>query len=211
MFEIYGSIGIASGVVQAAYLLTAFGLGFVLLSRARSSGDPHPRLLGWHLILSMGVGYLLLCIAVASFELGIEMDPTWRGAFVGFGNLVTSMGLLATLVFTRRVFRPDDPLATAAVWILGSLMFSGLAIYGLTGGFPTARYDNVGGAVLLLGIFGSNVWVSYEPLRYYRLMKRRLEFGLADPAVVDRFLLWGLGSASRLLLSGLGVGAALTV
>jgi hypothetical protein len=211
MLEIYGSTGIIAGIAQAIFLVTAFGVGGLLLQRAGRSGDPHQRLLGWHLILAMGVGYLLLSIAVATIELGIAMNPTLRGALVGFGNLATGAGLFATLIFTRNVFRPESPAANAAVWILSALMAGGFAVYGLTGGFPSASYESWGAGTMMAGIVGTNLWVSWEPLRYHAMMRRRLKLGLAEPLVVDRFLLWGVGSASRLVLVLFGVGSALWV
>jgi hypothetical protein len=42
-------------------------------------------------------------------------------------------------------------------------------------------------------------WASLESLVYWRLMRRRLALGLADPLVTNRFALWGMG---------LGAGAA---
>lgn len=211
MLEIYGSTGIFAGIVQAIFLATAFGVGGLLLVRAGRTSDSHQRLLGWHLILAMGVGYVLLAIPVSTDGLGIRMDPTLSGWLVGLGNLATGAGLFATLVFTRRVFRPDTAAGRAAVWTLTGMMALGFAIYGLTGGFPTARYDSWGGAIMMAGIVGTNLWVSFEPLRYHQLMRRRLRLGLAEPLVVDRFLLWGVGSAARLLLVLLGVGASLVV
>jgi hypothetical protein len=211
MFEIYGVTGILAGVAQAVFLLTAFGVGGALLTRASRSGDAHQRLLGWHLILAVGVGYLLLSIAVATIELGIAMNTTLRGAFVAMGNLATGAGLWATLVFTRNVFRPGSAIANAVVWVLSGMMAVGFGIYGMTGGFPTARYDNWGAAIMMAGILGANFWVSFEPLRYHVMMRRRLELGLAEPVVVDRFLLWGVGSALRLVLVVGGVGGALLV
>ena len=211
MLEIYGSTGILAGIAQTLYLATAFGVGALLLTRAARSGDRHQRLLGWHLILAMGVGYLLLSIAVATIELGIAMDPTVRGWLVGLGNLATVSGLWATLVFTREVFRPDRADARTAVWILTALMAGGFAVYGLSGGFPSARYGSWGAATMLAGIVGANLWVSWEPLRYHVRLRRRLKLGLAEPVVVDRFFLWGLGSAARLVLVLFGVGSALLV
>ena len=125
MVEIYGSTGIIAGIAQAVFLLTAFGLGGLLLSRSRRTGDTHQQLLGWHLILAMGIGYLLLSVAFASFELGFGLDPLLVSWLVGLGNAGTILGLYATLIFTRNVFRPDDRVAKSAVWILSGLMMLG--------------------------------------------------------------------------------------
>ena len=47
------------------------------------------------------------------------------------------------------------------------------------------------------GILAANLWVALEPLFYRRRLLRRLQLGLAEPLVVDRFLLWGCGSLTR--------------
>lgn len=211
MIEIYGSTGIVAGIAQAVYLLTAFGLGTLLLLRAKRSGDVHQRMLGWHLILAMGVGYLLLSAALASLEMGAGWPPALIAWLVGLGNVGTILGLFAILLFNRSIFRPNDPFAHAAVWILSGLMVAGWCAYGWTGGFATASYESWGAAVMLLGITGSNLWVCYEPLRYYRLMRRRQKLDLAEPVLVDRFLLWGSGSAARLAVLVIGVGGTMVI
>jgi hypothetical protein len=38
----------------------------------------------------------------------------------------------------------------------------------------------------------SYAWAAVESLRYARMMRRRVRFGLAEPIVADRFSLWGL-------------------
>jgi hypothetical protein len=52
---------------------------------------------------------------------------------------------------------------------------------------------------------GSGTWGAVEALRWWRLLRRRLALGLADPVVTNRFLLWGLACAGTfgVLLYGL--------
>jgi len=41
---------------------------------------------------------------------------------------------------------------------------------------------------------GAGAWGAFESLRYFTLMRRRLRIGLAEPAVTNRFLLWGIAT-----------------
>jgi hypothetical protein len=38
------------------------------------------------------------------------------------------------------------------------------------------------------------MWAAFEAFRYHALMSKRRALGLADPVVVNRFLLWGVAS-----------------
>jgi hypothetical protein len=78
--------------------------------------------------------------------------------------------------------------ACAAVVVSG---FLGEAI---VGDFATHRFANVWSWVGLSGRSLAYLWAGLESLRYYRLMRRRLQLGLADSLLVNRFLLWGFGA-----------------
>ena len=43
---------------------------------------------------------------------------------------------------------------------------------------------------------GVLLWGSLEALSYWRRMQKRTAIGLADPAVTNRFLLWGIGAGA---------------
>ena len=59
-----------------------------------------------------------------------------------------------------------------------------------------AFWDSAAVASFALG-FG---WMGAESLRYHGLLRRRLVLGLADPAVTNRFLVWGAGAAATCVL-----------
>jgi hypothetical protein len=46
--------------------------------------------------------------------------------------------------------------------------------------------------------FAAPIWSGYEAFRFHGLMRRRLQLGLADPLVTNRFLLWGLAQIAAL-------------
>ena len=50
-------------------------------------------------------------------------------------------------------------------------------------------------------------WSALESLRYHRIMRRRMQLGLADPVVTESFRLWGLGAGAAFAGSLLGLAA----
>jgi hypothetical protein len=205
MLEAYGSIGIFAGIAQLLYLVTAFVLAAHLLSRATHQKGTSPELLlGLHLLLAMGFGYLLISVAVVDAQQGRSLGAGIAGALMGFGYLATILGLIATLVFNRRVFREDSGWARLFVWATATAMLVGWAGFGLVDGFPPV-FEGPWLWTMMTGILAANFWVAIEPLHYHRLMRRRLRLGLAEPLVVNRFLLWGCGSMARTTMVLLGL------
>jgi hypothetical protein len=72
----------------------------------------------------------------------------------------------------------------------------------LEGGSEASKWAGI----VLLATCAGFLWCATEALSYHRLLRRRISFGLADPVVVNRFFVWGAGSAGTLiLLFGLAV------
>jgi hypothetical protein len=46
------------------------------------------------------------------------------------------------------------------------------------------------------------VWTAVEALLYYNTLKKRQTLGLADPVIVNRFLLWGASAVALSCLCG---------
>ncbi len=200
MLELYGSLGIVAGIAQGIYVAMAFGLGGMLVVRGVGGGEWAERTLGAHLLLSLGVGYVLLSAGVASVELGAEIDPRLLTQLMGWGYGATILGLMATLHFTRRVFRPQARWAIVLACGATARMWMGWAGYGLDGGFARGRFEGAWLWLMLAGMLLTNVWVAFEPLHYWTGMRRRLRLGMADPIVTDRLLLWGCGSLARVVM-----------
>ena len=106
---------------------------------------------------------------------------------------------VALWAFTWRVFRPTVGWARTLVMIafsaLAVSLFGQLALTDL----PLLDRSN---PWFWLG-FGfralSAGWAAFESLRYFGMMQKRLNLGLADPLTTNRFLLWGM-SASAVVL-----------
>ena len=202
--EAYGSMGILSGLVQVVYLGTAFWLGTRLVLRARRSRELPELLLGLHLLLALGLGYVLVSAGVVVAELSDDPPRHVIAPLLALGYAITIAGLTATLLFTRQVFHPDGRLGWALALGAAAAMGSGWLAYGASGGFSQGTFESLEARLLMGSMVLANGWVAVEPLRYYRRMRRRVRLGLAEPIVTDRFLLWGLGSLARVLMVLLG-------
>jgi hypothetical protein len=123
---------------------------------------------------------------------------------IGVGQLASSIGVFANLVFTWLVFRRDASWAGALLALCGLGLLVGHVGWGLTGGFSTGGFSGpwfwLNYGTMILGA----CWAAAESLGYWLRMRRRQAIGLADAVVTNRFWLWGVGSLARLgmLLSG---------
>lgn len=204
LLGLYASIGLLAGVAQLAYLAVAFGVGGVLFVRGRRSGEWTQWLLGLHLMLSMGVGYLLTCAGSVSVEFGAPMPAGLLFWVMTLGYAASSAGLTTTLHFTRRVFRPGRGLPFAYAFVSGAAIWLGWLGYVLSEDVAQGRFEGEWYWLMTLGMLACNSWVAFEPLRYYAQLRKRVRLGLTEPIVAERMLLWGIGSVARasLVLAG---------
>jgi hypothetical protein len=200
LFGLYASIGVVTAVAQLTYLAVAFGVGGLLYTRGRRAGEWTQWLLGLHLILAMGVGYLLTCVGTVSVEYGVAMPKPVLFAILAVGYCASSAGLTTTLHFTRRVFRPGRGLPFAYALGSGAAIWLGWLGYVVSGDVAFGRFEGRWFWLMTSGMLACNVWVAFEPLRYYAQLRRRVRLGMSEPIVADRILLWGIGSVARAIL-----------
>jgi hypothetical protein len=201
---LYGFIGVVAGLAQVLYLLAAFVLSAHLLARARRTRDLAPLLLGIQLLFAMGFGYLLCAAGTGIALLSHAPSPRLVAGLLATGNASTMIGLSAALVFSWRVFSPGE---RWPLWLGGAFAASMLAGWlgsAASGAFETVSYANGWFLLLNAGMLAINLWVGIEPLVYYAKLRKRVRLGLAEPLIVDRFLLWGLGSLARAALVVMG-------
>jgi hypothetical protein len=122
--------------------------------------------------------------AIGSTDLALA--PRWLSVGVCALTVATASGY----AFTYTVFRRGEPWARAIV-LAGTL----LAVWGarcqLSGASGTP--DVTGLRVeFLVGRIACFCWGTYEAMHAYAMARRRLALGMADPIVVNRFLLFGL-------------------
>jgi len=157
------------------------------------------------------IGLALSLIAILGLPLSaLGRVPALTGTELGnaafaAGVSAACAGVALFFAFTWRVFRAASGWAAGAVVAATALLAAiavGLGLAGSHGAsleeiLPRTRPWAVSMvAMLALALF----WTGIESLRYHRLMRRRLALGIADPVVVNRFLLWGVGSLSAALL-----------
>jgi hypothetical protein len=154
--------------------------------------------------LLVGLYFLLTPFAI-SLSIRVErFAPDLAGAMRATANGLFTIGGITMLLFAWCVFRPDSRRAKGVAW------GSSLALVALWAvGIPLGIYDRNDSLLLLLPVYASYTWVFGESLRYYRLARRRQRLGLADPVIVNRFLLfaiWTGGVCAITVLNLVGTG-----
>jgi hypothetical protein len=130
------------------------------------------------------------------------------------GHLMMSLSTICVLMFIWRVFRPTEAWAEWGVYAMCSLQLALIPAVVLLNGHrdetqPIVLFANITRALPFLWAFG-------ESRRYHGLMVKRVNLGLADPVVANRFTLFSLWTgalfvlpsvavAMRIFLSGMGL------
>ena len=104
-----------------------------------------------------------------------------------WGMLSVSLGVCCFIEFVRRTFRPDEQWAKALSLTLCGAVLAGWyrVMYCLSYGYLTEPHPAAFTPRLL-----AFTWGIVESFAAYRTHKKRLAVGLADPVVVNRFLLF---------------------
>lgn len=168
-------------VGMLAFTAVSFAVGVRLLWLARRTRELPELAIGASFLLAGGLGGTLTVLAG---ERSV--------ALFAVGSLLVDLGVACLAVFTWRVFRPDAAwgaalfaacLAGFAIGFLGKLV---------TGGFGTPT-TSLWDWITLLSRMAMYGWGACESLIHHLAGRRRLRLGLADPLVVNRFLLWAIG------------------
>lgn len=155
-----------------------------------------------HKLPELWIGLFFLCTApggglmLRALELqGRTPAVHWMSAT---GLSLIALGTVPAYVFTYTVFRPGRRWALGLV-VAGSALclwgcFAQLGGFSLHADASRPRMEFVLARVVCFG------WSTYESLRLYFMMRRRLAVGLGEPVVGNRFLLFALWSAAMGLL-----------
>jgi hypothetical protein len=190
--QIFALLGTLTFVIMGAVV----GLRMLLLAR-RSGERPE---------LYMGGGlFAYSLVAQPSFVAGavlFEILGAWAYlAAVSVGLAATLLTFLGIYLFTWHVFRRDSSAARAIVGaaMIFAVATAGALLWSLAGSDPTLPQGGLTRALicaLALNFAVAMGWTAGEALHYYNRMRRRLALGLADPTLVNRFLVWGIGCAA---------------
>jgi hypothetical protein len=195
---------VIGGIVGFANLLLSAIVGGRLVKLARTTpAGPELWLAGYFLLAAfMGMGlsnFVYMSWADASLALPDDIGAVLNALYL-FG--VTS-GMACLYVFTWRTFRANSGWARRLVLAVTALMLVGYVTMGWVGDFtlklvPGAAYWTTW--VLRTSVF---LWLAIESLHYWGLQRRRMRLGLAEPLIANRFLLWGIWSATMLSMGQL--------
>lgn len=163
------------------------------------------------------LGAYLSCATVLGYPLMIassQIPPSELWPLHLAGQVLMSVGFTCLLFFTLKVFRPEALWARSLVGVsILTFAVGGVSYFSeLTGENPRPT-----GELLALNLIHSTpiavayFWTTLESLAYYRQLRLRLRLGLAELAVVNRVLLWGLmtlaaGAAVVISIAGMLVG-----
>jgi len=159
--------------------------GIRLLRLSQRTGEAPERLLGVMFLLS-GASYIVYLMANIP-----GLESLWTP--INFAARVIYIGppiLLA--VFTRQVFRPEGPWAAWLVYGIAVLMIGGVGGSALGGDWEGFSISNRWFWLEWAGYTIPFGWAGSEAFAQYRQARRRVRFGLCDPLVCNRFLLWAL-------------------
>jgi hypothetical protein len=171
-------MGIVSmGLVSFALVL----LGARLLRLSRRSGQEPERWLGFA-FSSAGASAWLLPLAASGALTPETSRLVALAAQVGMTGAVCSFAL-----FTWRVFRAGS---VPARWLALGLIVANVAAAGGVVASGTPVPTGPIGLVMVLGRCGALLWLFFESAVCAQRARRRLQLGLADPILANRFLLW---------------------
>jgi len=201
---------IALGLSQLAYLCAMATLGVRLALLARRTRQVPELLLAAHFLLCCTFGYAL---QGSGHALAIEPGASRPlvATLLSLGHGASVLGVASVLAFNYWVFRRGTTLgrgllAGGVAWLV--VGYIGCAA---SGAFWHGRPEGLWFWLLYSGFTAASLWTLSEPLLYFAALRKRLRLGLAEPLVVDRFLLWGVGSVARFAMLAIGAFSMLSM
>ncbi len=189
------------GVV--AFSLACAVVGVRLLRVAARTRQAPELSMGAALVSSGAIGFPLL---IASQVLSLRSGPSLAAHLLSaFGAAFTFLGYIGLLIGTWRIYRP------AAQWPRAVLAVATLIVVGSCATLFATRDATPGGVreiALWTGVavgISTFAWSAAESFALYGRMQRRARIGLVEPAVVNRVLLWGIGSLAAFAMSAQGL------
>jgi hypothetical protein len=104
-------------------------------------------------------------------------------------------------VFTWKTFRPGAAWAHALVVVATAVFAATWMFQAATGRFTLVVMPGPAFWIERTFFCGTFVWAAAESFRYHAALRRRLRIGLAEPALVNRFWLWGAWATATGLLA----------
>lgn len=185
----FQGIGVAG---LAAFTLTSLVIGLRLIAlffRTRQLPE-----------LAMGLSFVLPGFLATGMNLiGIHVlgDPAIAMWLRLTASFTSYCGYALMACFVWRVFR-RDALGVAVFLVSAGLLATGLGIQVALAKPVLPAPIDPGFWVGFAGQVAAYAWATYESFHYWSLLRRRARIGLAEPAMVNRFFMLGIGNATVL-------------
>jgi hypothetical protein len=181
-----------SGVVTILCILLALAVGVRIARLGRRTAGAEIWL-SIYFLLTQFAGAALSCFLYmswtdASRALPDPIATPLHAAALGAANV----GLGALYVFVWKTFYPRS---TTVPRVVGALLVGMAAAYlaiPLTESFAVRVMPGTAYWTSWVLRTGAVLWLAFESLRYWRLLRRRMRIGLGEPLVTNRFLLLGV-------------------
>jgi len=115
------------------------------------------------------------------------------GLYMG-GRFMLVICCLAIALMAWRVFQRDQAWAKGLFLVLLAVLAIHSAIDVFVTRPGTPLYESFGYWIGTIAKTGAFAWASWEAIRYYGMLRRRVSLGLANPAVANRIALWGVAA-----------------
>jgi hypothetical protein len=188
-----------------AFFVVALVVGVRLLSLARRTREMPELLMGIGVLGIGPVGFGFMVGAQFTADRSLELQSVLQA----IGMFAVALGALAKYTFNWRVYHPNSKLAGAVVLCAGSFLFVSTLHVGFVSGFAPSTELTPEALTRSALQIGCLLWGSMESLRYWTKMRRRLQLGLADPVVTNRFLMWAIGAGAAGMGTAVGTVAQL--
>jgi hypothetical protein len=208
-----GFAELLTAVSMLGYSLFAWIFAVRLLNMVRGTWSIPEASVAIGYLFIAGIGYPMVAASIGAWE---SLGETTSVSIQIVGGIILRVGLAGIFIFTWQTFRAEAGWAKAFA-IAGILLLAVNTAHGIAGLLDAASFEaaivfagsgppTIASIALAALAFG---WPAAESLAYYVKLRRRQALGLADPVVVNRFLLWGIACSSSVFIAGINVAAAL--
>ncbi len=185
------------GIAGMLYLVTLAVVGVKLMLLWRRTREKPELMLAGSLILGGVFGAMLEASGIATRG---AIAPTTSGILLLSGKCFGVFGLLLQGLFIRLVFRNREVWATGLVSLCIALAVTSILGFWLSGTYSTGALPTSWVLIEFCARITGPTWLVIESGRYAIAMRKRLRFGLGDPLVANRFLLWSLSGVFGLFI-----------
>ncbi len=200
--QILGLLGVA------AFSLACAVVGVRLLRLALRTRQAPELAMGLAFVASGAIGFPLLTAAAVLGQAEAGTLAQWA---MGIGTLSLFSGYAGLGIGCWRIYRPAArwplvPIVAGAVVLLAGTAVTFLGQDLRAGGLRDVAFWS--GVAIGSATFG---WNALESFLLHAQLRRRLALGLAEPEVVNRVFMWGLGSFAAFVMTVHGLAARLLI